>query len=115
MFYHYSQNNSGGGFDIDEYVGIGVDVFVEADTAEEADAYAEDIGIYFDGCRAGLDCDCCGDRWYPASEHYADDEPKLYGTPLRLVEPSYYRTLAFIHDKSGNFTKVTYGEASRFA
>ena len=29
---------------------------------------AEDIGLYFDGVEQGMDCSCCGDRWYRAWE-----------------------------------------------
>ena len=67
MFYHYSQNNSGGSFDIDKERGITVSVYVEADTPEQADSRAEFIGLYFSGVAEGRDCDCCGDRWYEAS------------------------------------------------
>ena len=38
-------------------------LFVYANTPEEADVVAESIGIYFDGVSAGKDCACCGDRW----------------------------------------------------
>ena len=66
MWYVYSQNNSGGSFvideNLDEWVGI------EADSREEADALFHELGGYFDGVEKGEDCDCCGDRWYPADE-----------------------------------------------
>lgn len=41
MFYHYSQNNSGGSFHFDKAAGITVHVVVEADSAQEADTIAE--------------------------------------------------------------------------
>ena len=62
MFYTFSQNNSGGSFDIDHM--LAHFVIIEADTAEEANTIAESVGIYFNGCDEGMDCDCCGDRWY---------------------------------------------------
>lgn len=62
-FFEYGQNNSGGSFDIDDGRGIGVKVWIEAFSADDADRRAEAIGIYFDGCSKGMDCDCCGDRW----------------------------------------------------
>lgn len=68
MFYHYRQNNSGGSFIIDEEAGIGPRVWIEADSASEANARAKTIGIYFNGCDSGEDCECCGDRWEPAWE-----------------------------------------------
>ena len=57
LWFHYSQNNSGGRF-------VGPpDVFVQAATAEEADELGARVGgLYFGGLG---DCPCCGDRWYP--------------------------------------------------
>lgn len=58
MRYVYAQNNSGGRF-------IGPrSITVEADTVEQADKLAIAQGVYFDGVAKGLDCECCGDRWY---------------------------------------------------
>src|SRR5690606_15528868 len=62
-WWEFSQNNSGGSFDHDPEQGIGYRVLIEARNADEASARAQDIGIYFDGCRDGIDCCCCGDRW----------------------------------------------------
>lgn len=61
MFYEFRQNNSGGRFDVDDK--LCHRVFIEADTAEEANAKLLELGGYFDGCSTGRDCDCCGDRW----------------------------------------------------
>lgn len=66
-YYHYRQNNSGGSF-----TGPAINVYIEADTPEEADAIAIQNGLYFDG---EGDCSCCGDRWYSTSEHNAEDNP----------------------------------------
>lgn len=63
MFYCYGQNNSGGVFEITNDVTL--NVVIEADSPDQADAKAEEIGIYFDGCELGIDCPCCGDRWSP--------------------------------------------------
>ena len=77
-FFHFSQNNSGGSFDINETVAH--HVIIEAHSAKEANARAVDIGIYFNGCDTGADCTCCGDRWSTA---WGDGEatPLLYGNP----------------------------------
>lgn len=75
-FFEYCQNNSGGSFDIDDERGIGVKVWIEATSAEDADRRAEAIGIYFDGCDKGMDCDCCGDRWSTAWGD-GSSEPKV--------------------------------------
>lgn len=56
-FYRFDQNNVGGG-----YIGH-QQVFIQAESAEQANAIAVQNGIYFDGCQSGIDCRCCGDRW----------------------------------------------------
>ncbi|WJN62768.1 hypothetical protein [Streptomyces phage phiScoe15] len=95
-FFEYNQNNSGGSFHIDPEAGISTVVIVEADTAKQADAKAEEIGLYFDG--AG-DCDCCGDRWYSAQgwgfgdEPEGDAVPSIYGEPVSDIDfSSSYRS-----------------------
>ena len=76
-FFHYSQNNSGGRF-TGEYHHI----IVQAPSADVANQIAEDsTDIYFYGCAKGIDCDCCGDRWYEAWSDNGDDLPMIYGTP----------------------------------
>lgn len=61
-WWEYRQNNSGGSFDPDG----GMSTWIWAHSASQADAIAEQNGIYFDGCRSGADCPCCGDRWSTA-------------------------------------------------
>lgn len=61
-FYEFTQNNSGGGFDTDGK--LCHRLFIEADTESEACDIAESMGVYFNGCDDGMDCPCCGDRWY---------------------------------------------------
>lgn len=63
-WYDFDQNNSGGVFEQNDDVSL--HVFIQAESADAANQKAEDIGIYFDGCEKGWDCDCCGDRWYRA-------------------------------------------------
>ena len=62
-FYHFSQNNSGGGFHFEPDRGISAHVIIEAKDENEAVDRAERIGLYFDGVEDDLDCECCGDRW----------------------------------------------------
>ena len=76
MFYTFMQNNSGGQFDGYEYV------IIESDNAEEANLLAKEYNIYFGGVDSGLDCSCCGDRWYQAREKRATEEPRIYGVPI---------------------------------
>ncbi len=70
MFFEYRQNNSGGSFVINDT--LTVVVVIEAPTSDMADARAQELGIYFDGCNTGDDCPCCGDRWYPAYDGTED-------------------------------------------
>lgn len=93
-WYHYHQNNSGGSFDVDADRGIGHNVFIQAASEPEADARAESIGIYFNGVDDGLDCECCGDRWY---------SPNLIDTNGSIHE--YYTDQAYIHPIEGDFFK----------
>jgi len=65
-WYEFRQNNSGGSFQMDN--DLTVHVLIQAASTGEANTKAQDIGIYFDGCSDGLDCDCCGDRWYEAGD-----------------------------------------------
>lgn len=73
-FYFYRQSNPGGDFIIDKARGIGIGVIIEADDCRSADRIAEGIGLYFDGRNKGIDCSCCGDRWYNASRYDELDE-----------------------------------------
>lgn len=65
-FYEYNQNNSGGSFIVDK--NLCHRLMIEADEQHLADRIAISLGVYFNGCYEGLDCDCCGDRWYPGHE-----------------------------------------------
>lgn len=81
MFYVFKQNNSGGRFDFDRGRGVSCYVVVEAATAEEANECAESLGIYFDE-DFDVDCECCGQRWYPVVESDGTVAPELYGVPV---------------------------------
>ena len=72
-FFTYHQNGSGGHWDHDTQVSQVV--IIEAENAEAADRIAMDVGIYFNGVDDDIDCDCCGDRWYPAGQNEATDTP----------------------------------------
>ena len=80
----YTQNNSGGVYTYPEWTGpsdLGgvfaywdwqdqpVDVWVLAESIHEADELVQKYaGVYFQGISLGLDCECCGDRWYKGDE-----------------------------------------------
>src|SRR4051812_30696764 len=84
-FYEFDQNNSGGGFDVNDR--LRETVIIEAFNADDAADRAERVGIYFDGCDSGQDCPCCGDRWYRPYRHEAEPVPSRFTTPLKLIVP----------------------------
>ena len=103
-FFTYNQNNSGGGFDYSDN-GISHYVIVEADTAAEANARAERIGLYFGG---EGDCPCCGDRWYEAwDDDEGDAVPSIYEEPIQDFDFEFKwmgdRPEAFVHFADGSF------------
>ena len=79
-WFNYIQNNTGGRWD--KYVKI----YVEAIDYKHANSIVtelDEVDVYFDGCDLGIDCSCCGDRWYPNSEwdtgeNCITDEEKKY-------------------------------------
>ena len=105
-FYEFSQNNSGGFFDVDENVCHRV--VIEATDADHAQRILEPMIENQSGS-----CSCCGDRWtaydadvidlshwkekgYPVSvySHYNDAEArwfKLYGDLPRIEEPTWQK------------------------
>lgn len=96
-FYEYNQNNSGGSFVFDRARGITQYVIIEAEDADQADIRAEEIGLYFNGCDDGIDCSCCGDRWYGAYGK-GDPVPSHYGEPITETLPSFGTTFRFLKD-----------------
>ncbi|AWY07634.1 hypothetical protein SEA_YOSIF_70 [Streptomyces phage Yosif] len=102
MFFEYNQNNSGGSFAFEDNA-ITHYVIVEADSAEEANRRAEEIGLYFDG---DGDCSCCGDRWYEQwDDRDGDKVPSIYGTPIQDFDFSFKwmgdRPEAYVHFADG--------------
>lgn len=73
QYYTFRQNNSGGHWTGPRYV------IVRARSQSEAEMLAEENGVYFDGCKNGQDCSCCGDRWSRYAE--VNDTPMIYGQP----------------------------------
>ena len=66
MIYSFNQNNSGG-----YYTKPAKHIIVkDARDEKHATEIALKVGMYFDGVAAGLDCDCCGDRWYNLAHEY---------------------------------------------
>jgi hypothetical protein len=106
-FYEFCQNNSGGSFHVDDKVCHRL--FIEANSDIEAEQIAEHLGCYFNGVDQGLDCECCGDRWYNGDEvdlnelnsngyevsiysHYSNPEElwnEKYGTYSIMKSPTW--------------------------
>lgn len=82
-WYCYYQSNSGGKFIVND--NVAKYVLIQARSAEEANRFAEGIGIYFDGACFGYDCPGCGDRWH---RHIADeagsDDPQIFGQIIEI-------------------------------
>jgi hypothetical protein len=113
MFYEFRQNNSGGGFTIDEDRGLSVMVVVEADDLADANDRARRIGLYFNGCDTGRDCPCCGDRWYEVwNDRDASEVPAYHGTPIEevvtdnMINWADDQPAVYVHFKDG--TRVGY-------
>ena len=108
FFYHYSQNNSFGVFDRYLEKGIGPDVIIEAYSAKDANKRAQKIGIYFNGVEKGIDCSCCGDRWYKCHDDEGAINPAVNNKALDEIESGYYRKEAYIHYLDGRIERYKF-------
>lgn len=80
LWFNFDQNNSGGSFVRD--AGVDCDVFIQAPDRDAALRKAEEVGVYFDGCADGRDCDCCGDRWCSLDAENGAELPSRYDRPV---------------------------------
>lgn len=104
-FYTYNQNNSGGCYRVNDKVAHFV--IIQAQSNNVADALAEDIGIYFDGCSTGDDCSCCGDRW-TRSYREGTEQPEIYGKPaLNFKDDFWAGDKVYIYYLDGKIDKYT--------
>jgi len=108
-FYLFAQNNSGGSFQEDDNV-AGY-VIIEAESANDANDKAEDVGIYFNGCADGFDCGCCGDRWYTTSDYEAYERPAIYGLPVAKYKTGF-KDKCIIYRLDGSKKKIELSEGS---
>lgn len=107
MFYTFRQNNSRGvmhrNIDINEFV------VIEGDSMSEVRDQAVTVGIYFDGCARGMDCYCCGDRWYmPEDDEDMDAVPSIYGRPIETFKRSPLGANVVIHYRNGSVAYSRY-------
>lgn len=103
-FFEFDQNNSFGKWVESREKGLAQRVIIEAETLGVARARAvNEIGIYFNGVRNGIDCSCCGDRWYSPYDEDGTDQPEIYGETVTAekVKESGYNTA--VHPESGPF------------
>ena len=104
-FFTYSQNNSGGGYEIDEEHGVGMYVIIEAENETEADKRFDEIGSKVDGMYDY--CPCCGERWYGCEDSEGDEVPSIYGTPIEEATAPYWDKTGFVHKNDGTFYPFT--------
>ena len=76
-FYTFHQNDSYGVYHSNESATYYV--IIEAISAADANERAEGVGVYFKGCAKGIDCPCCGDRWWPWWGTSGTDQPEIHG------------------------------------
>jgi hypothetical protein len=112
-FFLFRQNNSYGSFVINDNVAHFV--IIEAYSPKEANARAEAIGVYFDGCMTFKDCSCCGDRWNSQwDDDKGDDTPLIYGKEIGLYEELFAKEgqpVCHVHHLDGS--KTTYRKAKK--
>lgn len=93
-WYEFSQNNSGGDFEVTTE--LCHRLFIEARNDVEALAKGLEMGVYLNGVRGGIDCGCCGDRWY---------EPNKVELPLKYSESLTFNEIKpyaqYLADKYG--------------
>lgn len=78
-FFLFDQNNSGGLYELND--SLTHYVFIEAASANEANAIAESIGIEF-----GVGCPCCGDRWNPVFDDDGMVSPLIYNRSVEQYD-----------------------------
>jgi len=78
-WFTFHQNNSGGFYDGPRAL------IVQAVDHADADRIAQHHGVYFNGVDAGIDCECCGDRWSPSWDD-GSDVASLWGEPVNAAD-----------------------------
>jgi len=82
-WFTFRQNNSGGFYNGPQYV------IVEAASSVSANTVAEENNVYFNGIDKGIDCRCCGDRWYRVHHGDGKNEPMIYNEHIDPESPVY--------------------------
>jgi hypothetical protein len=98
-WFRFHQNNSGGEYVIDEQIGIGHEVWVEATDHEEANEKGSSLGLF------GLPyCGCCGERFYSALKWDGEDAPKI-AESSDWHRSRYGEDITFLHYADGRMVK----------
>ena len=104
-WYNFSQNNSGGSFMVNDKVCN--ELYIEANTFDEAVLKAESLGCYWDGVANGMDCACCGDRWSKWSDDPVDlDKYKTVGYSASIFDGIYQNTVSEWDRRYGKYEVV---------
>ena len=104
-FYEFSQNNSGGTFTVDD--DLCGRLIIEADSPEDAISKAEDLGCYWDGVAKGIDCPCCGDRWYRNPDEVNIEKYATEGYDVYIHDGIYSDTVAEWNRRYGKYAVVS--------
>ena len=110
-FYQFDQNNSGGSFVVDD--DLCHRLFIEADSADEATAIAESMGVYFDGVDDGMDCECCGDRWYRQWPTDGKTLPIKFGDKMFDTIEEYAQYMADTYGWTKPDARIFYKDGTR--
>jgi hypothetical protein len=94
-FFHFSQNNSGGFFHVDEVVDEGGCVF-EASSPKEANKRAKKAGVF-----SRSFCDCCGRRFSEAFDFETG-----FDSAEEAVASHWSSSPVVVHFKDGTSKKM---------
>lgn len=104
-WFEFSQNNSGGYFDVDDKVCHRL--FIEAESFDDAVEKAEELGCYWDGVDKGIDCSCCGDRWNKWNDDSVDLERyNNEGYRVGVYDGIYKKAETYWNEKYGKYEVV---------
>ena len=108
-FYTFSQNNSGGYFEVDKEDGIAEYVIIEATSLDEAESKAERLFKDYSSF-----CECCGERWYThCYNEKGKEEPMIYDKPAKeaiLNGDEWFKKNAAIHYYDGTIEWIGKGK-----
>lgn len=106
-FYLFEQSNSYG-----VYQPPAVYVLIEAVSARNAEYIAADqLGLYFNGVDEGIDCPCCGDRWY-SPEEFDNLVTPIWNKKLQLSRNNDLSCEKNQENEAGTYYYIRYKDGS---